>query len=255
MPGRHLYVPEYYENVERSAERSARSLLPIVLELLRPRSVCDVGCGTGVWLRVFGELGVSDVVGIDAPTVPRRLLKISEQRFHATDLAREDPVLGRTFDLAMSLEVAEHLPADRAARLVSTLTSLAPVVMFGAAIPGQGGTSHLNEQWPDYWAKLFEQHDYAALDVLRHRVWGDPQVEYWYAQNTFLYVRRDRLRDPALESAISAAGSAFPVRAVHPGLLGVYAAEHHELVARAIPARQRLTDALRRRLRRIAPAR
>jgi trans-aconitate methyltransferase len=96
VPRRHQYVPTWYENMERSAERSARAVLPIVIDIVRPQSVVDIGCGTGGWLKVLTERGVSDVVGVDGPTVPTHLLKITEQQFYAIDLAREDVALGRT---------------------------------------------------------------------------------------------------------------------------------------------------------------
>jgi hypothetical protein len=55
------------------------------------------------------------------------------------------PTARKRFDLAISLEVAEHLPEGSAGALVSTLIEAAPVVVFSAAIKGQSGTNHINE--------------------------------------------------------------------------------------------------------------
>jgi hypothetical protein len=63
----------------------------------------------------------------------------------------------RTFDLAICLEVAEHLPPEAAEGFIDSLTRLAPVVLFSAAITFQVGNQHLNGQWPDYWATLFRR--------------------------------------------------------------------------------------------------
>jgi SAM-dependent methyltransferase len=170
-------------------------IVPLVVERLRPRSVVDVGCGLGTWLAVFMENGVADVTGVDGDYVYSSRLEIPAERFVAHDLST--PLsLDRRFDLAVSLEVAEHLPADRAAIFVGSLTALAPFVLFSAAIPLQGGTNHVNEQWPEYWAALFGHRGFLPVDCVRREVWGDENVEWWYAQNTLLFVEEGRLASP-----------------------------------------------------------
>jgi SAM-dependent methyltransferase len=113
------------------------------------RSVVDFGCGSGVWLAAWQRLVVDDVIGVDGEQA-RSSLKISAERFLAADL-RKPIRLGRRFDLAQSLEVAEHLPPQSASVFVETLTTHAPLILFSAAVPGQGGEHHVNEQPPEYW--------------------------------------------------------------------------------------------------------
>jgi len=96
-------------------------------------------------------------------------------------------------DLVVSLEVAEHLPANSADTFVETLTKLAPVILFSAAIPFQGGSNHQNERWPDYWAEKFSRHGYCIIDCLRRKLWENKSVQTCYAQNLFLFVRSDYL--------------------------------------------------------------
>jgi SAM-dependent methyltransferase len=165
--------------------------------MVRVKSVVDVGCGVGTWLAVFRELGVTDTAGLDGDYVDRQLLQIPQDQFTATNLSSSFR-LPRTFDLAVSLEVAEHLPPQAAEGFVHSLTRLAPVVMFSAAIPFQVGTGHLNEQWPDYWAALFKQHDYLPIDCIRGKIWTNDDVEYWYAQNTLLFANAARIQDDPL---------------------------------------------------------
>jgi hypothetical protein len=88
----------------------------------------------------------------------------------------------------LSLEVAEHLPPERAQSFVADLVALAPAVLFGAAIPGQGGVNHLNEQWQSYWAAHFASHGYASFDVVRPAIWNDAAIPAWYRQNAVLYL-------------------------------------------------------------------
>jgi hypothetical protein len=93
----------------------------------------------------------------------------------------------------VSLEVAEHLSSDTAEAFVGLLTELGPVVLFSAAIPLQGGTHHVNEQWPEYWVKLFDETVYVVVDPLRSKVWNNEKVEPWYTQNVLIFVARERL--------------------------------------------------------------
>ena len=211
------YDTPFYEGIGPGSEASARRVLPAVLDLVQPRSAVDVGCGDGSWLQVLRQLGVHDVVGVDGPWALRRL-KIDRRTFVPLDL--HSPLgLDRRFDLAISLEVAEHLPGEVASRFVQQLTDLAPVVLFSAAVPGQGGTGHVNEQWPDYWASCFAEHRYVMVDAVRPRFWDDPTIEPWYAQNAFLFASAEACAaSPALAAAADD-GPLLPLRVVHPGTL------------------------------------
>jgi hypothetical protein len=132
------------------------------------------------------------------------------------DLSR--PVeLGRRFDLALCLEVAEHLPAEHAQTLVDSLVRLAPVVLFSAAIPHQQGNHHVNEQWPEYWHIHFAQRGYVAVDALRRSLWRNTSVARWYRQNMLFYVERSSLPNyPRLRLVFDADGESPPLALVHP---------------------------------------
>jgi len=214
------YDAQFYARIGDGSRRSAAILLRIVFDLVRPHSVVDVGCGVGSWAAVALDLGGAEVLGIDGDYVDRGQLQIPHACFMPCDL-RNPLRLERGFDLAISLEVAEHLPAECAETFVESLVRLAPVVLFSAAVPGQGGDHHVNEQWPAYWAELFARYDFEAVDCVRPRVWNDEQIGFWYRQNTILYARRDYLtRHPELRS-IGARGQPLPL--VHPLLLASYA--------------------------------
>jgi hypothetical protein len=178
----------HLDEVEGSL-RAAATIVPLVLELTGPvSSVVDVGGGTGGWLREFGKAGVPRLALIDSAAVEPHLL-IPRQCFHAADLEGPLPALGR-FDLATSLECAEHLSKSRAKSLVEWLTSSADVVLFSAAVPGQGGKHHINEQSSRFWSSLFRGCNFVRRDVLRQRILGDETIPYWYRQNLFFYVKQ-----------------------------------------------------------------
>lgn len=194
------YTTSFYEQHRDGSRRSAEAILPLVLRLLPSRSVVDVGCGDAIWLAVSRKLGVEEVLGIDGDYVNRDILQISQEHFLVRDLTKPFK-LERAFDLAISVEVAEHLPADCASGFVESLTRLAPAILFSAAIPFQGGNHHINEQWPDTWVALFREHNYVLVDLVRRRVWQNDSVYWWLAQNTLLFARVDLLeRNPALKA-------------------------------------------------------
>lgn len=204
-----------YASWRDPSKRSARVVVPLILEWVRPASVVDVGCGLGMWASIFSELGVETVHGMDGCSVPTSELLIPENDFVAVDLSKRVETT-RKYDLVVSLEVAEHLPAATAATFVQTLTSLGPVVMFSAAIPHQRGANHVNEQWPEYWARLFAKRGYRAVDCLRPRIWNDENVEPYYCQNTIVYVCKDKLANYPVLAASVLAPDDLPLSLIHP---------------------------------------
>lgn len=165
---------------------SAVAIVDVVLRYLSPTSVVDVGCGTGLFLEEFEQRGVDTILGLDGPAT-KAVFRPDGSNFHAVDLT--GPVeLNRRFDLALCLEVAEHLPVESADCLVKTLTDLAPLVLFSAAHPDQGGQGHVNERWPVYWYRRFAQHGYVALDILRGPLSDDPRLLDCYRRNLVLLV-------------------------------------------------------------------
>lgn len=206
------YDTQFYADQVKGSQSSSQRILPFVIELLKPRSVVDVGCGVGTWLKVCLELGVDTIAGLDGDYVSRPALQIPQNAFTPTDLQHKFSV-AQQFDLALCLEVAEHLPVECGPTLVTSLTEAAPAVLFSAAIPGQGGTYHINEQWQDYWRNHFKAAGYLAVDFVRPKVWGLPDVESWYQQNTILYCSQETL---AALPSLAAVDSNLSLDLVHP---------------------------------------
>ncbi len=188
------------------------------MDLVSPESVVDVGCGVGAWLAAFRDAGVEDVLGLDGDYVPRDLLQIEAERFLAANL-QDPPKLDRRFDLAISLEVAEHLPESASDRFVETVSGLAPVVLFSAAVPLQGGTGHVNEQPQSYWAEKFAQYGYRAVDAVRPVVWDDAGVKFWYRQNAVLYSSPEALASNKRMGEIADRTDTRMLDVIHPELL------------------------------------
>lgn len=168
-----------------------KEIVPEIIKLIKPTSVIDIGCGLGTFLAVFKENGVSKVFGIDGPWCDKPALfkNIEEKEFEEKDLEKN---LGITqkYDLAICLEVAEHLTPQRADTFIQELTKMSEVVLFSAAIPKQGGDHHYNEQWLTYWVEIFEKYGFEIHDVLRSKFWENPNVYWWYKQNMVLAVKK-----------------------------------------------------------------
>lgn len=209
------YQAYFYANRYQQTVQAAGRILDLVLPRLPPvRSALDVGCGVGAWLSVLQERGVADVLGVDGAWVDEKLLKIPVEKFRRADLSR--PLnLERRFDLAICLEVAEHLPPERADGFVAELAGAADFVLFSAAIPFQGGYGHVNEQWPSYWAERFAARGFAVRDWVRPRLWTDVSIPNWYRENLLLFVAESRLGElaPAPDGLPDAA---LPLDLVHP---------------------------------------
>lgn len=174
---------EHKEDVHNT--RAAEVVVPVLFQYIKPNSILDVGCGIGTWLKVFNDHGVFDTFGVDGDYLKRSMLKIDHKNFLAHDLCK--PLnLNRQYDLVVSLEVAEHLPESSANLFVETLVRHGKVILFSAAIPGQGGQNHLNEQWPCYWQEKFRDYGYEYYDLIRPKIWENKDVELWYRQNLFL---------------------------------------------------------------------
>ncbi len=121
---------------------------------------------------------------------------MKEEEFIPKDLTK--PLkLKEKFDLAISLEVAEHLPEKSAEIFIDSLTGLSDIILFSAAIPYQRGTNHINEQFPEYWIDKFKKRNYLVIDCIRKKIWNNPKVYFFYSQNILLFIKKECLRKNA----------------------------------------------------------
>ena len=215
MEVKDIYNTEFFKNIDDSSVKGAGIVLPYLFGFYKPNSVIDIGCGTGAWLRASKELGIDIIHGVDINEedeqnlfVPRDVIDI----FDFSNLSSQNEIFSHErYDLAISLEVAEHLDRSNAISFIKYLTSYSDVVLFSAALPFQTGTHHVNCQPARYWADLFKKEEYTCVDLFRRKLMFDSQLSgcYWYAQNSYLYVRDNKkdllesLHEYIVESPIS----------------------------------------------------
>ncbi len=181
------FPKEFFDYMGPGSARSAASIVSLVAEKLRPKSVLDVGCGRGVWLSEWQRVGVGDCIGVDGPYIDRASLAIPPERFIAWDLSR--PLsLHRGFDIVQSFEVAQCIDSACADGFIDSLCRHGELIIFSSAVPGQGGERHVNEQPLEYWREKFLLRGYVVFDWIRCLISGMKQIEPWYRYNILLFV-------------------------------------------------------------------
>ena len=187
------YNSKFYRRKWRkeNAEIILSSLLKVFPHV---KSAIDFGCGIGVWLSAMKNLGVEQIQGYDGHWVDKNQLVIPKECFTEVDLDSAVD-LNKKYDLAISIEVAEHLPENSAEMFVETLTKASDIVLFSAAIPYQRGQNHVNEQWQDYWYNIFQKFDYEPTNIIRSIVWDNDKIAAIYKQNMVLYVKKEKIKE------------------------------------------------------------
>jgi glycosyltransferase involved in cell wall biosynthesis len=241
----HASPPSYIGEHQRLREATrytatvARAILERWFEF---HSVIDFGCGTGNWLNCFSINTDRTILGLEMETFAPYEIEIDPGLILHLDLGLYVN-LQRRFDLALCVEVAEHVDPLHAPNVVENCVRHSDVVLFSAAIPGQGGLHHVNEQLPGYWAALFEKHDYAVVDRLRPQIWDDPQIPIWYRQNLLLYVRRTSPSFDTIAVRSNEGGAGPPLALAHPDFLTFYTSEIRRLTAESDSLRQQVDEA------------
>lgn len=186
---------------------SAKVIVPLICKVTHPKSVIDIGCGVGVWLSEFRRNGVPVVNGVDGPWVLNESLLIEKENIEIYDFEDDkrsvQSIKSKRYDLAVCLEMAEHVSANRADYIIKTLTQAADVIYFSGATPYSGGMHHINEQWQSYWISKFEHEGYIMVDYIRPKIWNNRNVCYFYAEESFLFVKKEKIEDfPELKQEI-----------------------------------------------------
>jgi SAM-dependent methyltransferase len=189
-----VYDADYYrKDTDLLTAAGAKVIADSTLADLKPSTVVDVGCGTGALLEVFRNRGCQ-VFGLE---YAESALEVCRERMldvQKFDLEKESLAHDRRFDVAVSMEVAEHLAEASADHYVALLTSLSNSIVFTAATPGQQGIEHVNEQPPSYWISKFRGRGFDHDETISNRwksAWeASGSMAFYYHQNLMVFRRR-----------------------------------------------------------------
>jgi len=185
------YTDNFFNYHLQESTRSAQEVIPLVLKYVNPATVVDIGCGVGTWLAVWKTMGVK-ILGVDGSYIRQNELLIDPKEFIAADLD-SGIRLDKTFELVSCLEVAEHIKPENAGKFITSLCQLGDIILFSAAIPGQEGTLHINEQYPEYWIQQFAKNNFTPFDCIREKIWNNKNISWWYRQNIMFYIKNDAI--------------------------------------------------------------
>ena len=208
------YSKNFYNHNIQTNDKSAEVIVSFIENLYNPTSVVDIGASGGLFLTKFMKYDVKDILGVDGPWVSDENIMVPKEKFKRLDFTKPFSI-GRKFDLAICLEVLEHLNENAAKSVLKELTLLSDIVLFSAAAPGQGGTHHTNEQWPSYWAKEFKKYGFKYID-LRQYIWNENDILPWYRQNMMIYLRDTHYND--FLNKLNGFKSENPLPVIHPDM-------------------------------------
>lgn len=166
-----------------------------IIKEYQPKTIIEFGCGTGALAREFASRGIT-VVAIDGYSMPD-FSNYSDVKFTKIDLNNVNETqkflssFNSKFDLAISIEVAEHLNPDVSQSFIQWMTSVADVVVFSAAVPHQDGDGHINCRTRQDWYKFLKKSDFVIADTLRIHFTSNLRLGLWHKLNVIDYVRKN----------------------------------------------------------------
>lgn len=186
------YNPWVYKYFERVALTNGPLIAEAVGKVFPDvHSVVDVGCGTGGFAKALMDNG-HKVMGVEYSARARKASASHGVDVHPFNIQAhlDQRLRGAPFDLATSIEVAEHIPEFLADRFVDYMIGAAPLIMLTAAHPGQDGNGHINEQPQSYWIEKFRAcgyaHSEAESEQLRTIFQGQGASD-WLSDNVMVF--------------------------------------------------------------------
>ena len=209
-----MYDEEYYKRHQAGSYQSALQILRFVHSITHFQTIIDYGCGIGTWGNASHSLGTKEYLGIDQHAFDAGYMLISKSEYLQEDL-RHPIRLHSFYDLAICVEVAEHISEEFADMLIDNICRNSEVVLFSAALVYQGGTGHVNEQPCTYWIEKFRSKGYTPVDCIRPAFWDDEQIEIWYRNNCILYMTHEAFNRYHQNIPIVS----LPANIIHPQML------------------------------------
>jgi glycosyltransferase involved in cell wall biosynthesis len=137
-----------YDQIESEEKPFADRLATWIKENINPKKVVDIGCGPGTYVYSLRDNNVNAYgYDIDDRVDGKDYLK-KLSLFEVNDKS----------DVVICLEVAEHIETELSDSIVDSIIRNVNddgMIIWTAAIPGQGGVGHINCQTKEYWEEKF----------------------------------------------------------------------------------------------------
>ena len=186
-----MYSKEYFSDAIFDTDYAA--IAKIIADKYQPKTVLEIGCGPGKLTKAL-SVHVNKIVAFDGFSNPE-FNDYSNIMFHRLDLNNNTDkvkeIQDQHFDIAICMEVAEHINPQASASLIKLLTKHANVVIFTAAVPNQGGHGHINCQPRTFWNKLFVEQNFTINTKVMPFIQSNENIAIWYRLNITDYVKND----------------------------------------------------------------
>lgn len=182
-----------FEGIKEEETPFAKNLSTWIKRNFDGKKIIDLGCGPGIYVDEMVNLGLN-ATGYEPDT---RTLKYSKNVRNKSLFEVEDPS-----DLVIFMEVAEHIPSDRNDEIVESIFRNMKddgVLIWTAAVPGQGGDGHINCQTKDFWLKKLEKaglvNDEEIQENLLNFVKSDPNTMGWFLNNLIVMKKKKKSKN------------------------------------------------------------
>jgi len=124
---------------------------------IRPARVLDAGCAMGFLVETLRDRGV-DATGVDLSSYA--IAQVFEPIKPFCRVGSIAERFGERYDLIVSIEVVEHMPARDAERAIQNFCEHADDVLFSSTPYDYKETTHVNVHGPEYWAEQFARYEF-----------------------------------------------------------------------------------------------
>jgi SAM-dependent methyltransferase len=124
---------------------------------IAPKTVLDAGCAIGLLVEALRQRGV-DATGIDLSSYAIGRVDEGLRAYcRQGSIADEFP---QRYDLIVSIEVLEHMPAREAEAAIANFCRHTDDVVFSSSPLDYKEPTHVNVHPPEYWASEFARHGF-----------------------------------------------------------------------------------------------
>lgn len=150
---------ETHKKLQNGIENFNSGLAKHICEVYNPTSVLEFGSGLGFLAKHISEnTNVQNYHCIEPYDIQENYSADGNPKLFAIDIFHDEipEEMNRTYDLVMSIEVAEHVPRELHTQLFDFMYERAEnFIIFSGARIGQGGHGHIacrsEEDWRSEW--------------------------------------------------------------------------------------------------------